>query len=82
MKRNVTDTTPTTGEMQRISTGLQQFGAEAIRSEAGIGMPALQRCAVGLPVKGASLRCVLGAIDRLVAERARKLQHSDERGAA
>lgn len=78
----VTDTRPSAADMQRVSVGLQMFGAHALKAEAGVGMPALMRCAVGLAVKGASLRCVLAAVDRLESARARKLQNSDERGAA
>lgn len=81
-KHNTTETMPTAADIERISRGVRAFGAHALRAEAGVGLPALMRCAVGLPVKGASLRCVLGAVDSLEARRSRQLLPSTERGAA
>ena len=73
---------PARDDAARVSEAVRTFGLRAVANEAGVSTGAVTRVAAGAPVKRASLAVVVAAADRMSAARARKLQHSDERGNA
>lgn len=82
MTRKPTETKPTNDDRERVTRVRDTFGLRALVARSGVSETAVVRVIAGATVKRATLLCVVRAADSLEAERARKLQHSDERGAA
>lgn len=80
--RRNSEATPTRDDAGRVSDAVRTFGLRALAREAGVSVGAVARVAAGAPVKRASLTVVVQAADRMSAERARRMQSSDTRGAA
>ena len=80
--RKPTERRPSADDQERVNRARETFGLRALVARAGVCETAVVRVLAGAPVKAATLAVVVRAADMLEAERARKLQCSDERGAA
>jgi hypothetical protein len=80
--RKPTERKPTADDRDRVSRARDVFGLRALSSKAEVSEGAVLRVLAGAPVKAATLAVVVRAADSLEAERSRRMQPSDTRGAA
>jgi len=81
MTRKPTEKRPSADDRERVTRARDVFGIRALVAKAGVSESAVVRVIAGAPVKAATLLCVVRAADSLEAERSRRLQPSDTRGA-
>jgi hypothetical protein len=79
--RRPTEKVPPTDDRERVTRARDTFGIKALVARSGVSESAVVRVIAGAAVKAATLAVVVRAADQLEAERSRKMQHSDERGA-
>jgi hypothetical protein len=82
MNRKPTETRPTADDRKRVCEARDVFGLRALVARAGVSESAVVRVIAGATVKRATLTVVVRAADELTAERSRRLQPSDTKGAA
>jgi hypothetical protein len=82
MSRKKSEVTLSVEDAARVSRAAHTFGLHTLAREAGVSGTSVTRVAGGFPIKRATLTVVVQAADRLLAERSRRLQHSDTKGAA
>jgi hypothetical protein len=80
--RKPTEKRPSADDRQRVTDARHTFGIRAIAARAGVSEGAVVRVIAGEAVKAATLSVVVRAADELTAERSRRMQPSDTRGAA
>lgn len=81
-QRKPTEKRPSADDRERVSSARDVFGLRALALKAEVSEGAVLRVLAGAPVKAATLAVVVRAADSLTAERARRMQPSDTRGAA
>jgi len=79
--RKQTERKPTADDRERVRRARDVHGLRAIASKAEVSEGAVLRVISGEPVKSATLTVVVRAADALEAERSRRMQPSDTRGA-
>jgi len=80
--RRPTEKRPSADDRERVTRARYAFGIRALASRSGVSEGAIVRVIAGEAVKAATLTVVVQAADALEAERARRMQPSDTRGAA
>lgn len=81
-QRKPSERRPSTDDRERVARARDVFGVRALASRAGVSGESVVRVIAGEAVKAATLTVVVQAADALEAERARRMQPSDTRGAA
>ena len=80
--RKPTEKRPSADDRERVARARDVFGLLSLASRAGVSAGAVLRVLAGEAVKAATLSVVVRAADELTAERSRRMQPSDTRGAA
>jgi hypothetical protein len=81
-QRKPTEKRPSDDDRARVTRARDTFGIRALVAKSGVSESSIVRVIAGAPVKAATLAVVVRAADSLEAERSRRMQSSDTRGAA